>query len=244
MNQFPVFIAVALLACCFEVQAQTQAQPVAAPAQVEVVPNVTMTGKVMSGYQGWFNTATDGANRGWRHWGGNPSQPGDVTVDMWPDMTELDADERYATGFKHKDGRPAEVYSAYNEKTVVRHFKWMRDYGLDGVFLQRFAGEVSNESGRNHFNKVLNSARQGAKEYGRVYGVMYDLSGVRDGGADGIIADWKALFDATKLTQDDRYVRHNNKPVVVLWGLGFIEGGRPALLDDGLKIVNFLKNDP
>lgn len=215
--------------------------PVPGPA---IVPNTTMTGKVMSGYQGWFNAASDGANRGWRHWGGNPPHPGEVTVDMWPDMSETDPDERFETGFKNKDGSTAVVYSAYKEKTVMRHFKWMRDYGLDGVFLQRFAGEVSNDSGRNQFNTVLKYARAGAKQYGRVYGMMYDLSGVRDGGADAIIADWKSLVDNTHLTQDDRYVRHNNKPVVTLWGLGFIEGGRPALLDDGLKIVNFLKNDP
>ena len=66
-----------------------------------VVPNITMTGKVMTGYQGWFNAAGDGADRGWRHWGGQPPRPGDVTVDMWPDMSETDPDERFATGFKH-----------------------------------------------------------------------------------------------------------------------------------------------
>jgi len=202
-----------------------------------------MTGKVMTGYQGWFNAAGDGAERGWRHWGGQPPHPGEVTVDMWPDMTETDPAERFATGFKHRDGRVAEVFSSYKEKTVLRHFKWMRDYGLDGVFMQRFATEVSNANGRKHFNTVLQSARKGATQYGRVYGVMYDLSGVKEGSAPNIIADWKELVNSMQLTKDDRYVRHNNKPVVVLWGLGFT-GGRPALLDDGLEIVNFLKNDP
>jgi hypothetical protein len=246
MKKLSVLTTALLLGCCPGALAQVDAaqEPRTPATPAAVVPNLTMTGKVMSGYQGWFNTPSDGANRGWRHWAGSTPQPGNASIDMWPDMTETDPDERYATGFKHKDGRVAEVYSAHNEKTVMRHFKWMRDYGLDGVFLQRFAGEVSNESGRNHFNKVLSSARKGAQTYGRVYGMMYDLSGVQDGGAEGIIADWKSLYDETKLTKDDRYVRHNNKPVVVLWGLGFIEGGRPALLDDGLKIVNFLKNDP
>ena len=227
-----------------EAHAQGEAHTQGDVARTDVVPNISMTGKVMSGYQGWFNAPTDGANRGWRHWAGGTPQPGNASVDLWPDMSETGPDERFATGFKHKDGRVAEVYSAYKEKTVLRHFKWMRDYGLDGVFLQRFIGEVSNESGRNHFNAVLSSARKGAKEYGRVYGVMYDLSGMRAGGADTLINDWKSLYDATKLTTDGRYVRHNNKPVVVLWGLGFTEGGRPALLEDGLKIVNFLKSDP
>lgn len=240
-------LATAILSGCWTgglAQVEAQQELTAPYVPTAVVPNLTMTGKVMSGYQGWFNTPTDGANRGWRHWAGGTPEPGNASIDMWPDMTEADPDERFDTGFKHKDGRVAQVYSAYNEKSVMRHFKWMRDYGLDGVFLQRFASEVSNDSGRNHFNKVLNSARKGAQTYGRVYGVMYDLSGVREGGADDIIADWKSLYNVAKLTKDDRYVRHNNKPVVVLWGLGFDEGGRPALLDDGLKLVDFLKNDP
>jgi YD repeat-containing protein len=96
---------------------------------------------------------------------------------MWPDLREADPEERFATSFKHKDGRVVEVYSAYKEKTVLRHFKWRHDYGLDGVFLQRFASEVINDSGRNHFNTVLNLARKGAQTYGRVYRMMYDLAG-------------------------------------------------------------------
>jgi hypothetical protein len=215
----------------------------AAPAGPDVVPNQTMTGKVMTGYQGWFNAPGDGAERGWRHWGGNPPQPGDVTVDMWPDMSETEPDERFPSGFKNKDGSVAQLFSSHNSKTVLRHFKWMHDYGLDGVFLQRFIGEVSNASGQNHFNKVLQTARQGASQYGRVYGMMYDLSGGKDGCADNIIADWKGLVDSMQLTKDDRYVRHGGKPVVVLWGLGF-GGDRPPLFEDGLKVVEFLKKDP
>jgi len=211
-----------------------------------VVPNTTMTGKVISGYQGWFNAPNDGAGFGWRHFG---DTPGNVGFDMWPDVSELDPDERFDTKFKLKDGKIAQLFSSYNEKTVLRHFKWMRDYGLDGVFLQRFASQTrSAESGgdprvRKHVDKVLANVRKGAQQYGRVYGMMYDLSGVKDGDVDRIIEDWKYLVDTTKLTKDERYIRHNGKPVVALWGLGFT-GGRDPLLDDGLKFVNFLKNDP
>jgi hypothetical protein len=244
------FLAIpALLACCHAVRSQTTPPAQTTPQgqtmtnSSAVVANNTMTGKVMTGYQGWFNAEGDGADRGWRHWSGRPPQPGEVTVDMWPDMTEYGPDERFATGFKHRDGRVAEVFSSYKEKTVLRHFQWMRDYGLDGVFMQRFATEVSNASGKNHFNTVLQSARKGAQQFGRVYGVMYDLSGVKEGSAPAVIADWKELVDTMKLTKDERYIRHNDKPVVVLWGLGFT-GDRPALLEDGIELVNFLKNDP
>lgn len=39
--------------------------PGATPA---VVDASTLTGKVMCGYQGWFNCESDGAERGWVHW--------------------------------------------------------------------------------------------------------------------------------------------------------------------------------
>ncbi|MDP7017500.1 MAG: sulfatase-like hydrolase/transferase, partial [Pirellulaceae bacterium] len=88
----------------------------------------TLRGKVMVGYQGWFNCEGDGSNLGWTHWARNrnrPFGPGNVTVDLWPDVSELDSDERYTTGFQHADGSPGQVFSSANRKTVLRHFRWM-----------------------------------------------------------------------------------------------------------------------
>src|SRR6187549_359257 len=86
----------------------------------------TLTGKVMSGYQGWFATPDDGADRGWGHWSSRGRfEPGACKIDLWPDVSELDPDERQTTPFVHADGRKAEVFSSFNRKTVLRHFKWM-----------------------------------------------------------------------------------------------------------------------
>ena len=87
------------------------------------------------------------------------------------------------------DGKPAEVYSAFNAKTVLRHFQWMRDYGIDGVFVQRFAGEVFHDQGLRQFNTVLGHCREGVNKYGRTYAVMYDLSGMRAGQMNKVIDD-------------------------------------------------------
>ncbi len=86
------------------------------------VDRKTLTGKVLCGYQGWFCAEGDGAGRGWYHWGrGRRFEPGHCTIDLWPDTSELDTDERYATAFKHADGRQAEVFSSFNRKTNLRH---------------------------------------------------------------------------------------------------------------------------
>ena len=114
----------------------------------------TLTGKVMSGYQGWFSAQGDGDARGWTHWNGRDGfKPGSCCIDLWPDVRELDANERYATPFLHADGKPAEVFSAANRKTVLRHFQWMQDAGIDGVFVQRFITDVSSPKGARHLDR-------------------------------------------------------------------------------------------
>jgi hypothetical protein len=162
---------------------------------------------------------------------------------MWPDVSELDPDERYATAFKLADGKPAEVYSAFNRKTVLRHFKWMQENGIDGVFPQRVVGEVSGVRGLRHFNVVLNHCREGANLYGRTYAVMYDLSGMGLGQMQRIKDDWRLLVQRMQITKDKAYLHHAGKPVVALWGFGFNDGRRYTLAE-GLDIVKFLQTDP
>ena len=57
-------------------------------------------------------------------------------------MSELGADELFRTNLKMKNGKNLEFYSNYKEATVMRHFKWMQEYGIDGVFLQQFVTEL------------------------------------------------------------------------------------------------------
>jgi hypothetical protein len=204
----------------------------------------TMEGKVLCGYQGWHGAEGDGMGRGWYHWDlDGQFKPGHCKFDLWPDMTELDADERYATAFRHADGRAAEVYSAFNRKTVLRHFRWMKEYGLDGVFVQRFVVEVSHPKGLRQFNTVLSHCREGANLNGRTYAVMYDLSGLGEKQIDKVMDDWKLLVDHMQITRDNAYLHHRGKPVVAVWGFGFSDG-RKYTLAEGLELVRFLKDDP
>ena len=105
-----------------------------------------MNGKLLMGYQGWFACTGDGSppNR-WVHWFRNQTpNAANVTVDFWPDISELNADELFDTGMTLPDGTSARVYSAAKQKTVLRHFRWMKEHNLDGVFLQRFTSELSD----------------------------------------------------------------------------------------------------
>jgi hypothetical protein len=204
----------------------------------------TLTGKVMCGYQGWFAAEGDGAGRGWMHWGGhNGFRPGSCKIDLWPDVRELDPDERYATPFLHADGRRAEVFSSFNQKTVLRHFQWMKDYGIDGVFVQRFVTQLSNPRGLRQVNVVLDHCREGANLHGRAYAVMYDLSGMGGGQMRQVMDDWRLLVERMQITKDPAYLHHASKPVVAVWGFGFNDH-RKYTVSEGLELVKFFKDDP
>jgi hypothetical protein len=206
----------------------------------------TLTGKVMCGYQGWFAAEGDGSGRGWRHYAArNRFQPGSCSIDLWPDVSDLDADEKFATHFQHADGQVAHVFSSTNRKTVLRHFQWMRDYGIDGVFVQRFAIETIHPRDLRQCNTVLAHCREGANHHNRCYAVMYDLSGLREGGIEAVLDDWKLLVDRMRIGRDENdsaYLHHGGKPLVAVWGVGFNDG-RKYTLAECERLIDFLKND-
>lgn len=190
-------------------------------------------GLVMAGYQGWFNAKNDGSERGWHHYQKNGSfKPGFASVDFWPDVSEYS--KTYPTEFVHKNGSPAFVYSSYDEESLDLHFKWMKDYGIDGVFMQRFLVEIKNPAGKKHFNKVLESALKAANKYKRAICVMYDLSGCTSNDFATLINDWEdiqstfSLFDNHK---NPTYLRHNKKPLLAIWGIGFSDGRKYTTAD-------------
>jgi hypothetical protein len=207
----------------------------------------TLTGKVMTGYQGWFNCEGDGAGLGWTHWARNRSRtfgPGNVTVDLWPDVSEYDDDELYTTAFTHEDGTPARTFSSHNRKTVVRHFKWMAEYGIDGAFVQRFTHSLHDETVRYHKDKVLSSAREGANRYGRTYTVMYDLTGTPDEKIITVFDDWRMLRDEMHITEDPAYQHHKGRPLMAIWGVGFNnEIKRRAGLEPCRELIRKFKAD-
>ncbi len=207
----------------FAQQREDVLKPYNGPSVKGADPN-TLKGKIMTGYQGWFNCPGDGANLGWGSWGtsrGRRFEPGKLSIDLWPDVSEYDDDELYVTPFFHADGTPAKVFSSHNRKTVIRHFKWMRDYGIDGAFVQRFSHNLDNSTQRYHKDKVLSNAREGANRYGRTYAVMYDITSMPDDEIITVFDDWKMLCDTMHITEDPAYQHHNGKPLVTIWGVGF-----------------------
>ena len=202
-------------------------------------------GLVMAGYQGWFNCEGDGAERGWTHYAlNNKFEDGSCKFDNWPEMDEYKV--KYKTPFRFADGSPAYVFSSFDESTVDLHFKWMKEYGIDGVFMQRFFSVLTSQNRLNHNDKVLASAIKAANKYGIAICLMYDIGGMEDSKYKLLFEDWKHLVNDLKLTnqgENTNYLFHNGKPLVAFWGIsaGTRESGHiPEIFD----IIDFFKNDP
>jgi len=198
---------------------------------------------VMAGYQGWFNTPEDGAGLGWKHFEKEKEfKPGKCTIDLWPDVSEYE--KTYETAFKLPDETPAKVFSSYDASTTDLHFKWMKQYGIDGVFMQRFVVSIRNQKGKDNYNKILNNAVLSAEKYDRAICLMYDLSGMEAGEEDILIRDWKELCEKYKLVSrnNNHYVYHHGKPLVAVWGIGFNDR-RKYGYEQVKKIIDFLKSE-
>jgi len=219
-------------------------RPYTGPTRTDIGAT-TLDGKVLCGYQGWFNTPGDGTSFGFSHWGSGFGRPegGRFVVDMWPDVLEYDPhDLCEVPGLKMPDGSPARLYSAFRKGPVLLHCRWMRQYGIDGVFLSRFVSETADLARARHVNMVLANVRKGCHREGRVWAMMLDLSTGRRGSTALVMNDWKFLCDQVKVREDSRYLHHQAKPVVLLWGLGFQD--RPWTPEEGEELVRFFKEDP
>jgi autotransporter-associated beta strand protein len=184
----------------------------------DYVDATTLTGKVMTGYQGWFGTPNDIADTGgWKHWSRSSAMiPENFTIDAWPDLTEYDPSTLIrAANVVTRDGAPAYLFSSRSYPAVKQHFRWMRKHNIDGAWLQRFHPKAGAES-----EWVLRNVSQAAAEEGLIWGVEYDVSGMADSTvAAKLQADWEWLTTQFDLLNDPRYVRENGKPVVFIWGL-------------------------
>ncbi|KAJ7474213.1 hypothetical protein FB451DRAFT_1133590 [Mycena latifolia] len=208
----------------------------------------TIQDKFLVGYQGWCVTcANDGppigeGHHGWLHWLNQPLLPpanGRPNTDLWPDTSAYDATELYPVeGLAHRDGSPAKVFSSRDPRTVRRHFHWMAEHGVDGVFLQRFVGQVDPQEAGNRDaryggtrrlrDEVGRRVREAAEAEGRVWAIMYDVSGVPAADVLRIITqDIAHLVHDERILESPAYLRERGRPVVAVWGFGLSDSPVP-----------------
>ncbi|MGW2775307.1 discoidin domain-containing protein [Streptomyces olivaceoviridis] len=189
--------------------------PSAAPS---ASPVGDVVGRITVGYQGWFAAKGDGAPiDGWWHWSKDWSRTPSSTntgIKCWPDMREYT--HTYPTGYAALgDGRPATLFSSYDQQTVDTHFSWMSQYGVDTAALQRFNPTGGEGPTRDAMAQKVRSA---AEAHDVKFYIMYDVTGWTSMQSE-IKADWTGKMKAH--TASPAYARQNGKPVVAVWGFGF-----------------------
>ena len=130
-------------------------------------------------------------------------------------MTEYPADCVYPSRLQYQNGTTVKLYSAACPAVTQLHFKWLYDYGLDGVFLQRFVSEVTQQFRNTQFttfvqrNAVLQNIMNASVTYGRVFAIEYDVSGANDNTVFGdITTDWQFLVNNLSMAASPRYLHH------------------------------------
>lgn len=206
----------------------------------------TMYGKLLMGYQGWFACPNDGsAPNQWWHWFHNQTPTAaNVNTDFLPDTSEFASNELFNTQMTYSNGSPVQLYSSAVEETVLRHFQWMQENQLDGVFLQRFLSDLSSPQFYSFRNQVTANVRAGAETYGRVFAIMYDVSGQPTNTlVSNITNDWLYLVNTMHITNSTRYLCHKGKPVVAIWGFGFNDGNHLASPQQAQTVINWFKSN-
>lgn len=148
------------------------------PGSSPQVDASTIRNKVLAGYQGWA-----GARGTWDHWSNDMNIPSPEAknehFEMVPQMGEYPAGALHDTDFKYSgNGSVVKLYENAAEGVVDLHFEWMESYGLDGVLIQRFVSEVTQPGkALTQRNTILYQMDAAAAKHGRVYAMMWDMSG-------------------------------------------------------------------
>jgi hypothetical protein len=213
----------------------------------------SIIGRVVCGYQGWFNCNGDGSPiNSWFHWSGNPMPaPGNLSFEIYPDVSIYDSPVLFQTGFANTgSGQPSRLFSSYKQTVTDTHFELMQTHGIDGVALQRFISEVISTD--HHFKEnrdtIASQVRNSAETYSRLFYITYDLSGLMEvtGLTDEqkynkIKSDWQySITDSLSLTSSPMYAHQDGKYVVELWGIGFTHVIGNATL--ALDLISWFKD--
>jgi hypothetical protein len=97
--------------------------------------------------------------------------------------------------------------------TADTDFACMQRHGIDGVFLQRLGCEINVPGALEHVLAVLRLARYAAARHGRLWAMMYDLSGMRSGDMLLLLDDWAELWRLGLGAGQPGYLTHRGRPV-------------------------------
>jgi hypothetical protein len=98
----------------------------------------------------------------------------------------------------------------------------MRQYGIDGVFYQRFLSTLDDPALARNRDLVLLNLLRSAERNGRRVAVEWALSGdLTESVQAQLRADWRHLVDDLHVTSSPAYLYDHGRPLVGIFGFGF-----------------------
>ncbi|MET0405863.1 MAG: glycoside hydrolase family 71/99-like protein, partial [Cystobacter sp.] len=137
-------------------------------------------------------------------------------------------------------GQPAKLFSSYPADVVNKHFQWMEQYGIDGAAVQRFL--TTDGVFMAHRDSVASKVKTAAEATGRLFYVMYDVSGLNEATFVQMVQDdWtNRIVGQLHLPSSSRYATQDGRPVVALWGLGFTD--RPGSAAQASALIDWFRS--
>ncbi len=218
----------------------------AAPKTAPQTEQNNLIGKSVAGYQSWFKCG-ETLDGGWHHWsGGSAPAPGHMSFELFPDVSEYPEEVMADTRFDPMpDGRPTRLFRSRTKEAIDIHFGWMRQYGVDGVAVQRFYGDAT---GRNADGELLRNVehlkliRDAAERNDRIFYMMYDVSGAGERlgmeALEGLRWDMVENLEGEGIVSSPAYAHADGKPVLCIWGLN---GKEPKRYPGAAVMVPFVK---
>ena len=121
------------------------------------------------------------------------------------------------------------------------HFRWLREYDLPGVFLQRFTVNLDDDAMQDFRDTVARNVRTASESHGRVFAVMWDISGHHaETLVEDVQRDWVHVVETLRLLK--ARATCVGRPVLAIWGFGFTD--RPASPQRAMRLIEFFKNYP
>jgi hypothetical protein len=231
-------LAVPLAATAVGVERVMAAEPETGTAAAAASAAGDVVGKITVGYQGWFACTGDSAPINcWWHWSPDAQKapsPSNNGIKAWPDMSEYT--KTYQTGFAALgNGKPAVLFSNYDQQVIDTQFGWMQENGCDTAALQRFNPTGGEGPTRDAVTAMV---RKSAEATDRKFYIMYDVSGWSEM-ASQLPNDWTTKMKA--YTSSSAYAMQNGKPVVCIWGFGFDDDNHSFSAQDCLTVIKWLQ---
>ena len=206
-------------------------------------PANQLFGRCFAGYQCWFRAGED-PDESWGHWSHRYSpEEGNYHPEMYPDFADFPDTSLYPCRMPpYPDGSPARFYNGHDPAVIDVHYRWLAEYGVDGLAIQRFFGATSAEEQPEPTH--LTAIREAAEKYGRLFYVMYDTSGCGRAG-DAFLprmqGDVIRNIEGKGLIASPACAHVGDRPVICIWGLSPLEKGRYPAAADALAFIQWLK---